>query len=293
MFCAGLTVATLAHAFQIETSIINAVQYIKQVVVTSDGSDIWTVYMDINSNDNWEVYIKEKLAIGETGMDEQFYVSEDSFISWSTTSSLFCGKAGFCINLDTLLTGDLRNSPEYQYITMRNSRSTWLENSEITQSGTSIWIGTNFPDEKLDVHGSLQINQTNGPNTNSLTIYHSDSSVSSNDSLGKILFYNGDASVDTQLQSASLQSINTDSNGRYARFAIFTASGANEEAERLSITNDGNVGINDKTPGEKLSINGAVTIGDTSSTTPDAGTIKFSGTNFFGYNWSTRIQLDN
>jgi len=51
------------------------------------------------------------------------------------------------------------------------------------------------------------------------------------------------------------------------------------------------VGIGTSSPKEKLEINGAILIGNT--TTNNTWAIKYSGDNFYGYNWTTRLQLNN
>lgn len=53
----------------------------------------------------------------------------------------------------------------------------------------------------------------------------------------------------------------------------------------------GGVGINTNNPTEALSVNWAISIWNTTTTT--TGAIKFSWSNFFGYNWTNRVQLDN
>ncbi len=53
----------------------------------------------------------------------------------------------------------------------------------------------------------------------------------------------------------------------------------------------GNVGIGNTTPAEKLVVNGAVQIGDTSNAAPAAGTIRWTGTAFEGYNGAAWIPL--
>lgn len=54
---------------------------------------------------------------------------------------------------------------------------------------------------------------------------------------------------------------------------------------------NGGVGINTNNPTEALSVNWAISIWNTTTTT--TGAIKFSWSNFFGYNWTSRVQLDN
>ncbi len=64
----------------------------------------------------------------------------------------------------------------------------------------------------------------------------------------------------------------------------------NSLANALYIKQGGNVGIGVNNPLEKLHVNGAVLIGNTS--TNNAGTIRWDGTNFLGYNGSNWVNLD-
>ena len=68
-------------------------------------------------------------------------------------------------------------------------------------------------------------------------------------------------------------------------FACLPAHGANE---KLRIDELGKVGVGTATPSTKLEVNGALTIGDVGETeAPKAGTIKFDGTDFLGYDGSS------
>jgi len=68
-------------------------------------------------------------------------------------------------------------------------------------------------------------------------------------------------------------------------FACLSAHGANE---KLRIDELGKVGVGTATPSTKLEVNGALTIGDVGETeAPKAGTIKFDGTDFLGYDGSS------
>ena len=61
--------------------------------------------------------------------------------------------------------------------------------------------------------------------------------------------------------------------------------------ERVRIITNGNVGIGTTTPTEKLEVNGAIKIGETSAATPTAGTIRFNTTTskFEGYDGSAWV----
>ena len=50
----------------------------------------------------------------------------------------------------------------------------------------------------------------------------------------------------------------------------------------MTVTGDGKIGVG-KTPIEKLDINGAITIGNTSTASPAAGTIRYNGSDFEGF----------
>ncbi|HRH38246.1 MAG TPA: hypothetical protein PK760_07870, partial [Flavobacteriales bacterium] len=57
---------------------------------------------------------------------------------------------------------------------------------------------------------------------------------------------------------------------------------AASDESKLVVMDDGAVGIGTLTPAEKLEVNGAVVLGNSSSTTPVPGTIRFNGTDFEG-----------
>ena len=61
-------------------------------------------------------------------------------------------------------------------------------------------------------------------------------------------------------------------------------SSTNPAGDRIVISQDGNVGIGATGPAEKLEVNGAIKIGTTSNT--NAGTIRWTGTDFEGYTGS-------
>lgn len=65
----------------------------------------------------------------------------------------------------------------------------------------------------------------------------------------------------------------------------FRTSFTGSYVQRMVVNSDGNVGIGTTTPTEKLEVNGAIKIGETSAATPTAGTIRFNTTTskFEGY----------
>jgi hypothetical protein len=65
----------------------------------------------------------------------------------------------------------------------------------------------------------------------------------------------------------------------------------NVPTNTLYLKSGGNIGIGTNNPLEKLQLNGAIRIGNTATT--NAGTIRWDGTNFLGYNGGGWVQLDN
>ena len=66
-------------------------------------------------------------------------------------------------------------------------------------------------------------------------------------------------------------------------------SSTNPAGDRMVIGQDGNVGIGTTGPAEKLEVDGAIKIGTTSNT--NAGTIRWTGTDFEGYTGSNWVSL--
>src|SRR3989344_4607660 len=130
------------------------------------------------------------------------------------------------------------------------------DNFNITEGATSrlyiktgnVGIGTTGPGTKLEVYGTTQtpVIQLRWPN--GLGVAGTVESA--------ILFRSDDASAGSYLNPAAIKIIDTDTGGfgRYHRLGFFTASGVATEAERLSILNDGNVGIGTTGPSTLLHI---------------------------------------
>jgi hypothetical protein len=104
----------------------------------------------------------------------------------------------------------------------------------ITSDG-KLGLGTSSVQEKLHVAGGKG---------SSIRLEYSDGGSTVGETAGSIYFYNGDLTAGTQRLAAAIKTINTDNTyGRFSRLGIFTANGETTEAERLTITNAGNVGI--------------------------------------------------
>ena len=67
-----------------------------------------------------------------------------------------------------------------------------------------------------------------------------------------------------------------DTSGQTGGHIKFTTDGT----EKMRLTSDGRLGIGVTNPGEKLEVNGAIRIGDASST--NDGVIRYNGTDFLG-----------
>jgi len=67
--------------------------------------------------------------------------------------------------------------------------------------------------------------------------------------------------------------------------------GAGNTLGDSSIYDNGNIGIGTNNPGQKLDVNGSIKLGNT--TTPEAGTIRWTGSDFEGYDGSVWMSLTN
>lgn len=120
----------------------------------------------------------------------------------------------------------------------------------------NIGIGTTRPSEKVDImEGNLRIQSDDGHGFNL-------ADDSGNDKWG---FYYDNASGDFRVWDY-INSI-----------------------DRLVISNGGNIGIGTTNPKEKLEVNGAIKVGNTTGT--NAGTMRWTGTAFEGFNGTDWIKL--
>lgn len=150
------------------------------------------------------------------------------------------------------------------------------------EPGGNVGIGTDNPDALLHVllsgtpmlqyAGTVSTFQQNANTTDWARI----SIISGN--IGASIIDFGDA------DKQDPGSIKYDHTDNY--MAFFT----NNTDERVRITSTGNVGILVSDPDEALEVNGAIHIGNTANT--NAGTIRWNGTNFQGYDGSSWRSLD-
>ena len=127
-----------------------------------------------------------------------------------------------------------------------------IDNSQKMRLDTSgrLGIGTDSPNARLEV--------TNLRNAEGIRINHQNQASVAGDVFGHIQFYNSDTSGLVEHLSAAIKTIDTDvgSLGKFARLGIFTASGETTDAERISVLNNGMVGIGAIAPIYKLQVQG-------------------------------------
>ncbi|MEM9545274.1 MAG: hypothetical protein AAGA77_04840 [Bacteroidota bacterium] len=147
-------------------------------------------------------------------------------------------------------------------LTQNNSPAQWQDvGIHITNANSgNVGIGTDTPDERLQVQGAINIGNTTNPSPESGTIRYNGSDFEGYDggSWNSLTQNNSPA----QWQDAGVHITNA---------------------------NSGNVGIGEIFPSEKLHVNGALKVGDASSETPAAGTIRWnaSTSDFEGYDSSS------
>lgn len=129
-----------------------------------------------------------------------------------------------------------------------------------TSGGTNIGnvgIGTASPVSKLDVSVD---GGTTAANAGKLTLSRNDTSVSSLDRIGQIDFWNNDSSLSTQKLYASIvgfadQAITTDAAAGRLAFQTTSTTAGGSPATRMTIRNDGKIGIMTTGPDVALEIN--------------------------------------
>ena len=148
------------------------------------------------------------------------------------------------------------------------------EKMRILQDG-KVGIGTTTPTQRLDViGGNLRVgtSDTNATTKGGNILYphylNSEQNIRMisgfvNATESIVTIGGGDPAFNSLTRIAFFTSVdNTTVNG----------------TERMRITNNGNIGIGVTAPTEKLEVNGAIKIGETSAATPTAGTIRFNTT---------------
>lgn len=174
-------------------------------------------------------------------------------------------------------------------------------------------IGTSFPTQRLDVNGAIRIGNTstslNGSlryNGNNFQGYHNgqwisldknvwtQTSISAYYMAGKIGIGTINPNSRLHINAATNEdALRIQSNGSSKLVVGFnggTTIGAFTSAPADGLYVDGNTGLGILSPTQKLSVDGAISISNTSANT--SGTIRYNGTNFQGYHNGIWKNLD-
>jgi microcystin-dependent protein len=154
----------------------------------------------------------------------------------------------------------------------------------------NVGIGTTNP-----TNFKLQIDGNTGPNIDNTY------DLGSTNYRWKSLYLGGGSLNIDQIGGTNYERLNIGYDTNNNRFQILTTTSGTGTLRPLYLTTgtnngitidtSGNVGIGTTTPSQKLTVNGKLQIGDDSSP-PIAGTIKWNGSNFLGYNGTVWLTLD-
>ena len=153
----------------------------------------------------------------------------------------------------------------------------------VPSGGGRVGIGTETPETKLNISGTTS--------TSVITMSVTGQAAVVDSVEQSILFRTADPTVAAQHKIGAIKTIGTDAFGKFFRLGLFTASGLETEEERLSILNNGNVGIGVTAPTAVLHLKaGTATAGTaplkftsgTLLTAPVAGTVEFLTDAYYG-----------
>ncbi|MCR6624681.1 MAG: hypothetical protein NDF58_08925, partial [archaeon YNP-LCB-024-027] len=159
----------------------------------------------------------------------------------SSTNKFRCYQNGAWV--DCIASGGLGGSGTTNYVA-KFTDSTTLGNSQIFDNGTSVGIGTTTPTQKLHVNGSLLVENSTG---SALFFVNSSS--------GNVGI--GTTSPTQKLTVAGNIGIQAGANAFIGTLDNFALSLRTNNADRVFITNTGNVGIGTTSPGSRLEVRGS------------------------------------
>jgi hypothetical protein len=158
---------------------------------------------------------------------------------------------------------DLDGDGDHRFIIDREFAGTGNSSFHIANSGNyhltidkngDVGIGESTPDAKLHLRGTT--------NNNLLRIENSTSSLSQNDTIGAIQFYNNDTTDESPNVAASIYAVAGPSGGGgQLEFRTVNAGEGADATTSMTIKKGGNVGINVTDPDEKLEIAGKTHLG--------------------------------
>jgi len=279
IFLSGIFIAlSMVLAFSVETSMENVIQYIKQIKITYDWWNNTDTLIDLNSDWTWAVYMKWNVGINTSTPTEKLHVNWNTIIEWSiewqklkrnnSSSYLWLFGADYADNGAYIYlfgknwnTADAGNLELYYggytntwNLTISHQKDNWSTSYVVMiDESENVGIGTTRPQWKLDVNWNIVTNTTN--------------------------FYLKNMSWENYLR------LNNDGET--------TINAWQENDISLSINNSTKVKIinTPNTTNQTLTINWAIEVWQ--SNTGSAWAIKYSWWNFYWYNWSTRLQLNN
>lgn len=152
----------------------------------------------------------------------------------------------------------------------------------------NVGIGTLTPLASLDIQNTLT---TQYAKVAILARANLDSNYNLTTKKGEVTNVSGDISSKLSLDYSLTENASINFHRGGSTIGGFLSFATDNGTERVRIITNGNVGIGTTTPTEKLEVNGAIKIGETSAATPTAGTIRFNTTTskFEGYDGSAWV----
>jgi len=274
----------------------------------TSGSILFSGSNGLISQDNANLFwdnTNKRLGIGTTIPQAKLHITDSILITGQTNPYYALHYTGDYNFIRWVPATD--NNPSYDGIQIRNAANT-ANKFAVSKGGTiytadvlqvagtgnsyimgNVGIGTNPTNFKLQIDGNT------GPNIDNTY------DLGSTSYRWKSLYLGGGSLNIDQIGGTNYERLNIGYDTNNNRFQILTTTSGTGTLRPLYLTTgtnngitidvSGNVGIGTATPSQKLTVNGKLQIGDDSSP-PIAGTIKWNGSNFLGYNGTVWLTLD-